>query len=361
MNQFLCIAFAFSISTAAAMAMDVIKIDSAQPECSSLFFCDGQFKLGAEWLYWQAEEQNLSPAFTVNGNSDPNSRNFLKTQTHVIEPDFRYSSGYRTNIGYIFPNAWEINAIYTRFPTHAKPKLIEANLPVGIGPYKHIEPNQSILVLEQMNDLLGDLNGVENVEYLTLDLHWKLILNQVDLDFARTIYLNDSISIRPHSGIRWLWYHDTETAIFTGRPIIPTVPSSFTSDVQLKNKFWGYGIEAGVWADWQMGCGLSLIGHWGGSILYSTFTVKESTLITTIIEESEITTTENTINIRNKIHTATPTMDYFLGLQYEDTVCDLTYQFQVGFEQHVYFNTNRFSQNGNFSTQGLTLSLIVAF
>jgi hypothetical protein len=67
------------------------------------------------------------------------------------------------------------------------------------------------------------------------------------------------------------------------------------------------------------------------------------------------------INDSEKFFTATPSVDYFVGLQYADTMCDMIVKARLGWEQHVLFDTNRMLFAGNLSTQGLTLGLDVGF
>ena len=62
------------------------------------------------------------------------------------------------------------------------------------------------------------------------------------------------------------------------------------------------------------------------------------------------------INLHDHITTATPTVDYFIGLQFADQLCDLSFAVRCGWEQHVIFDTNRIFGNGNLSAQGLTLA-----
>lgn len=339
--------------------------------CCNTSYCDGKFKVGAEWLYWKGEQDNMVLAQTVAGSSDNTTPAFLLSDTCDVQSNYKYTNGFRINVGYELPcNGWEANVIYTNLPIHAQSKTINAITPTnaqnpGSGPYFIIEPNTFYLILQQLNEALR-LALPSNSDFQTFQQKWNLNLNQVDLDIGRTICFNDCISIRPHAGFRALWYTDKQRAVFTGTSSFGTEDpptSTFESNVSFKDKFTGYGVEAGLWGTWQIGGGVSLIGHFGGSILYSKFVLNEdieSVVVNTFTEEPSETIPFTTA-FTDTNHAATPTVDYFLGLEYADVMCDMSFAIRAGWEQHVYFETNRFFQAGNLSTQGLTLGLEVGF
>ncbi len=356
--------------------------------CCETSCCDGKFKLGAEWLYWKGEQDNMALAQTETGNSDPTSPDFLDTDVMRINPNYKYSNGFRITAGYELPcNCWEVDLIYTNLPIHAKSSLVAASNPLNnddfgapiVGPFTVIQPNPYYFVLNQMNSALGDAVS-SFVDYQTFQEKWQLNFNQFDVDIGRTICFNECISIRPHVGFRAAWYTDKQNAVFTGTstdPFDSEFSSIFEADAKFRNQFTGYGVEAGLWAFWQIGCGLSFVGHFGGSILYAKYTINEDVeSVVTVTDNgatppppppaprtqavsttvSNISTTFHDVN-----HVATPTMEYFFGLEYADTLCDMTFAIRGGWEQHVYFESNRFFQAGNLSMQGLTLGLEVGF
>ncbi len=348
-------------------------------DCCSTSLCDGRFKVGAEWLYWKGEQDDLSLVLTHSGTTNTTSPDLLTRKTCFVEPNFKYTNGFRVNLGYELPcNCWEANVIYTNLPIHASSSLLTAvpSTPNGNGggPFTLIEPNPVVAIFRQLSDLFANIGNVNQSfnggpSYQTFEQKWTLTFNQIDVDIAKTISCNDCISIKPHAGFRAIWYTDTQKATFTGalpnggRLGAPT--HAFTSDVDLKNTLKGYGIEAGLWGTWEIGCGLSLLGHFGGSILYAKYRLCEEiateVTTTTTVENPVVTVNNYTSDFHDNLHTATPGVDYFLGLQFADDMCDMSFVIRVGWEQHLYFDTNKIFQAGNLSTQGLSLGLEVGF
>lgn len=332
---------------------------------------DGKFTLGAEWLNWKAQLDNMSLARTEMGNLNPQSPDFFVNESHLIEANFKYTNGFRLTMGYQLPcESWEGNFIYTYLPTSAKSKPITAVNPTqsDIGPFLIIAPYGAALALEQLKGQLKEVLPF-NTDYQTFEQHWNLTINQVDLDIARPIFINDSISLRPHVGFRWLWFTDKQKGTFTGTSTPPPLlaqeeHATFKSDALFRSKFTGYGVESGVFATWFIYEGLSFLGHFGGAILYSKFSVNEVVDTTVVTYQPAGPTLINpfTTSIFDTIHTATPMIDYFIGIEYADEMCDIKFALFIGWEQHMYFKTNKISIfNGNLSTQGLTLGFEAGF
>lgn len=327
-------------------------------DCCEWSMFDGQVKVGADWLYWETRQDNMGLASLSNASviaANPNSLDL-----RVVEPKFKYTSGFRVNLGYELPcNCWEVNVIYTYMPTNSSSRHLFASTEDEI----YIIPG---------NGLTEAVSSIGAEDVLSFHQKWDLTINNIDVDFARTITFNECISIRPHAGFRSLWYSEKQSVFVTVDPSAtfnpnPLLPEFSNYDAVAKNKFTGYGVEAGLWGCWQVGCGFSIIGHFGGSVLYSKFDIcsfANETLVTssTVGEVTTPVITEiGTIAAHDCQKTATPTIDYFLGLQYADQMCDMSFAIRCGWEQHVIFNTNRISHNGNLSTQGLTLAFEVGF
>ena len=137
------------------------------------------------------------------------------------------------------------------------------------------------------------------------------------------------------------------------------VQSNLLAKGRFKEQFQGYGAEGGLWGDWQIGYGFSVIGHIGGSVLYTKTKIHER--ITQLPIDSQSVSEENSVHERSRIYSGTPTIDYFIGLQYVDCICDMHVSAKAGWEQQILFNANQFATTGNLATQGLTLGLDVAF
>ena len=95
-----------------------IAADSCYPTSASYCdwsFCDGKITLGADWLYWQVQEDglNLGTAETAT----PNFGLATDLDKHNTNPKFQYENGYRVNIGYELPcDSWDLDIAYTYMP-----------------------------------------------------------------------------------------------------------------------------------------------------------------------------------------------------------------------------------------------------
>ncbi|MEI8125052.1 MAG: Lpg1974 family pore-forming outer membrane protein [Parachlamydiaceae bacterium] len=328
-----------------------IAADSCYPTSASYCdwsFCDGKITLGADWLYWQVQEDglNLGTAETAT----PNFGLATDLDKHNTNPKFQYENGYRVNIGYELPcDSWDLDIAYTYMPASARtPNFSSDDTTTG----QFFVNSDSFPILDDF-DNSGIAQGFSG--------KWDANLNCVDVDMGRTVCFGECLKIRPHIGFRAAWMDQKLYAnLFVNVDTTETVDNL----AKMKETFTGYGVEGGLWGDWQLGCGFSVIGHVGGSILYSEFNIHQSSLIvtTTGIGSDDVIVAETTSRLSETIHTGTPTMDYFVGLQYDDCFCDMLFSMVAGWEQHIIFDANRLSTHrGNLVTQGLTLGMQVGF
>jgi Legionella pneumophila major outer membrane protein precursor len=313
-------------------------------DCCEWSVLDGKMTFGADWLYWKVRQDGILPG-RIFANEIIDGEAF--TRTRGIHPDPKWNNGFKVYLGYELPcECWDVNVCYTYIPSR---------------------------------DRLVNFTGLENELFVSptgsfnfFASKWNLTLNNIDLDIGRTVCFGECLKIRPHVGFRATWFDQKfrsfgAAAVFGEDALTQT--SVFFDALSTKQRFQGYGAEAGLWADYKLSCGLSLIGHFGGSILYSKFNVRDreafgfinqTTPITSEIVNAELNIINATIG-RDSLFSATPSLDYFIGLQYADTLVDILYKVHVGWEQHVLFDTNRFLSAGNLSGQGLTLGLEVGF
>jgi len=325
-----------------AASANAVDCYPCQPTCCEWSLCDGKVIVGADYLWWKTEQDGLSFGSTTvagsqsisaggTGSSSSSSGSSVvvdATFTTNERPSFEFDSGYRVYAGYEFPcDQWELGVSYTYVPTSTNRRTLTASETVVIDA------------------------GI--IPVLSVTGKWNANLNMVDVDVARTLKFGECFRLRPHVGFRAVWgdqkFHST---------ILTAATTGNESVFHFNQKNHAYGIEGGVFADWNFGCGLSLIGHLGGSILYNNIKVSDRIDTATV---AATTTFTGSTTIHDTIHTATPTLDYFIGLNYGDSMCDFSYNLYVGYEAHVFFDYGRLFAAGNYSTQGLTAGLNVGF
>ena len=364
-----------------------------EPEnCCASSFCEGKMTAGAEWLYWKTTQDNmalgrLDTFAAAAANPDETAPDAV---TNLVgagitsvqqEPKYNYTNGFRVNIGYELPaDKWDTRVTYTYMPTNAHYSSI------AIGP-------QTVAATPVLgDDYVAQSGFTRNNDLLPPDLipnqgaagdplfadtqaysaKWNGAFNNIDFDLGRTVAFSECFKLRPHIGFRAAWFDQNlkfkDTYSFKDDAVAnATMNTTVTNAYSAKEKFTGYGVETGLFSEWNLGYGLTLVGHLGGSILYSEFKVKAEQSSVQVINTipaaaGTVSTFTGTFEFKDTIHTGTPTVDYFVGLKYSDTTCDMMYSAIIGWEEHIIFNANRLNTvAGNLSTQGLTLGLQLDF
>ncbi len=318
------VAVGFCASLANAQECDPM----LQPVCSECPPCGGKINVGAEYLYWKSGQKDLLTVET-EANSTDLSQNF---RTHTI--DFQYESGYRVLASYELPcNQWQIGATYTYAPGKGDLKL----------------------------STKADQTPIDFL-YSTYQSKWESTFSYFDLDLARSYTLCECVIVRPHMGFRAIWGDQKRhSKNLLAEPFpIEGFPDQNSLPDNNKQEFTGYGIEAGVWGDWNVTRHISIIGHVGGSIVHTKLKYHTLESIGTV---NGTFTPSSEFHTREVDHQAIPSLDLFLGLRYADTICNWDYSVYAGWESHVWFDLGNveLSNGGNFSTEGLTVGIDIGF
>lgn len=320
--------------------------------CCEWSCCDGKFVVGADWLYWKTE-QDCAVGTIVKFEEFDNEFEGIAVKGDVKTWNQKYDNGFRVYAGYELPcDCWDIGVAYTYMPTNAKIRSFESDDPFS---------SLGDVFVTDITDLQAiALEREELQEFDFFSAKWNNNINWIDVDLGRTICLCECFKFRPHAGFRAAWM-DQKFRSFAVQSLGQYENTSFAT--RIKQTFNGYGLQGGLWGEWELGgCGLSVIGHVGGSLMAAKFKIEEKSIIT---EQSSVDSFFlHPILGHDSFWTATPTFDYFLGLRYEDCFCDMSFSAHIGWEQHLFFNMNRLFDdcgNGNLSTQGLTLGLDVGF
>lgn len=332
--------------------------------CCEWNMCDGKFNVGADWLYWKTEQDNMLIGTIVDGNFG-NGKEARVFEGHNKRPNYKFDNGFRVWAGYQLPcDCWDVGVSYTYLPSSANIVSFHSDDVIDSNGGRNGDTVEFFSTYLSDFVLIRDVDGLNGNLYTDYHSKWNSTLNYIDVDVARTICLCECFKFRPHVGFRAAWM-DQKLRTLGSLPIPAEgeQPESTFATLSLqKQKFKGYGIEGGLWGEWDIGCGLSLIGHVGGSVLYSKFSVNQQYASVTYIDINQDPELNFAVDLHDSFWTATPTVDYFLGLNYANCFCDMIFNIHAGWEQHVFFDMNRLSCNGgNLSTQGLTVGVDVGF
>lgn len=317
-----------------------------------------QFYIDAEWLYWKATQDGLELGMITDVPFSLSSSSTALSTTSKgkdILLNYKWTNGYRVNVGYDVPcYDLELAATYSYLPSSAS---------VRVGHSAHTQYIETILFSGIIE--VGLLGDAANFPLNQLDADWDLRFTYADFDFARNICLGSCFSVKPHVGFRGLWTDQRLNVATLGTFVSRTSAQEVTGESKLNEKLRGYGVEAGLWANWQVGCGLSVIGHLGGALLYSHNHVSKSLsteLDRVSLPSNDLSVVTHQIFLKDKFWTTTPMADVFLGMQYAFCMLDTSIYIRAAWEQHVLFDVNQWSTGGgNLGLQGLTLGAGISF
>lgn len=297
--------------------------------------CDpGRFFVGAEWLYWKTEQSKME--FGANVDQVVTAAG-VDVTSKIIAPQFSYQSGVRALAGYeTADQEWAFTASFVYAPGKGRSTTFD-------------NPALMMDMVSVFNVNFPILTALQGTPLDTISGVWDVDNYYLDLDVLRNFSFCNKIQLSPHIGLRVLWSDQTFDLAGAGA----TAGVSFTS--RLKEQITGVGLEGGLWGTVDLVRGFSLVGHLGGSLLYSelrnsgSLAVDNGTLLN--------------VNYRYNTHQNLAMFDSLIGLQYITECYAKPITLFLGWEQHLIFETNQFSVNGggNMSLQGLTLGGAIAF
>ena len=295
---------------------------------------EGLFTLGGDWLYWTVEQEKME--FAVNVTASLVDETFT-INSDIIRPKFKEHSGYRIYADFVNPcRDWKIQAAYTHMPTSAGVRVSDNPLDVTMD------------FISLFNTNFPLLNIIAAATFDSVGGQWNAKINYLDIDAARIISLNDRFQITPHMGIRALWSNQ--------KFIIDGEATDLSFVANLKGKMSGIGIEGGLWGDVCIAEGFSLVGHIGGSLIYTKFRNHGT------FDGNDAGSLVH-IQYNDSMYKDIAMVDSFVGLRYATRLSQVGISLHVGWEQHIIFDTNQFSVSGdgNMTLQGLTLGGGVIF
>lgn len=303
-------------------------------------------------LYWNAHENGLF--YAIENDSATPSSNLAEAEVKNIHGKWNW--GFRVGAGYNMPHdGWDIRTTWLRFTDNAKKHARAEDADDAVFP-----------------TLASPFNRIANDETCQrAKAHWRFRLDQVDLDMGREFFVSKWLTLRPHGGLRTDWIHqklNTEYKNFAGT----ATPNEV--EVELKDRWWGIGLEAGLDTQWGLGGGWSVFGNMTAAIIYGFHHLdfdEENT------PASAVTTSSGKfIDLDNHYRISHPVLDIAMGLRWDNMFSDdrVHLGLQVGWEHHVYFSQNQFPNfvddvnlgkfvvnQGDLTLQGWTFSARLDF
>lgn len=162
----------------------------------------------------------------------------------------------------------------------------------------------------------------------------------INLEVGQTLIPSEQIGLRFFGGISNAYLREKVNAFYYGNVLTGEFAGPFTTDQTVTSNFTGIGPRIGMSADYQFGCGFSLLGEGAVSALVGSVHAKTNYLSTSQELLIQYSQAENAQFIKDQSLTQViPGFDTKLGLSYKYvTSNNIGLDVQAGFEAAVYVN-----------------------
>lgn len=312
----------------------------------------------ADFIYWTGRQDGVAYARTGLDGFDAAVAVGNASSGTTLTPGSKWSPGFKAGIGLnLGHDGWDTYLNYTWFHTsHSNVSTSTETNSKGIVPLwevatvGNVTSHDTFLVLDSFITV-GRASG-----------DWILHFNNFDLDLGRNFYVSQYLTFRPHAGLKGSWYNQHYKVNYSGfhNPDIADEVSSTQMD--MKQSFWGVGIRTGMDASWYFDKNWSLFGDTSLSALWGRFHTTREDYVTVLPS----LTTIKSINTAFNYHTVKPVLEFQLGLRYDYWFSDDEYHFgiEAAWEEQVWFNQNQYLElyqpygsHGDLVFQGFTLDL----
>ncbi len=264
-------------------------------------------------LYWNAHENGLQ----LGVKNEDSASNLSDSKALNIHG--KWNVGFRAGVGYNTPHdGWDLSLTWLRFTDNGR-KSFHAHGDEFVLPSR-IHPDDNILN--------GNSPGATRMKS-----NWRMRLDQLDLDLGREFFVSKWLTVRPHFGMRTDWIHQSLEVDYKN---FIQIAQPNKSEVELKDRWWGIGLEGGLDTQWGLGGGWSLFGDLSAAILYGFHDMDYKT--------KDSPSGQKYVDMDDTYRVSHPILDIEMGLRWDNMFCNDRYHLglQVGWEHHIYFSQNQF-------------------
>ncbi|MBI2743582.1 MAG: hypothetical protein HYX48_06670 [Chlamydiales bacterium] len=300
------------------------------------------FFLSGSFIYWQPIQENMQLGVVSKTSSQD------LVNGHEIDLDFDYKPGFKVGLGMNFSrDNWDTFIEYTWFRAteHVRKKLNPNNT------------QTTLLPAWQIPDFL-------NPKYSSGSEKWKLRMDLIDWDLAKSYKIGTKLCLRPFFGVRAALIDQKVKVDYVNVTSSALLISPSTS-IRQSSDSWGVGPRAGLSSHWKFCKNFRLFSSGEVDILFTQYDLKSS-------QTGDPTVANRYIVKKNDANYLRTHLELNLGLGWGSYFAsdryhvDLSagYGFQVFFDQNMFRNTSNTDAvgkgtwpNGNLYIQGLTTSL----
>ncbi len=320
--------------------------------------------VSGEYLYWKAVQDQMQYAMILPGgiqqiiqSIDPSGPVQIEEKLRIVDPSFKYNSGFRVALGYEIPcSNWDFQIAWTRL--HENVSSCVFNEDQGVIP----------LTLPA-SSIFGFITASSPADFAFGDSassRWKFEFDAIDAEVGRLFSFLGCLNFRPYIGVKAASIRQTQQVQFAGF-FVGDIPVGLRNTK--KNDFRGIGPSLGLDSTWEFYSGWSLSSGVSGAILCGEFDVHE---------KASVTVDPNFIHVdlkNSKKWRVRPTVAANIGIDWTTSFWD-SFQMMLGvsYEAQYWWNqwqvppsitgsivTGGASPQGDLSMQGLTARLAVLF
>lgn len=300
----------------------------------------------ADFLYWYANEDNLSPCMTVRGvgGAVPGSGLAQTVLAAVVANHLgtKWDPGFRAGLGYnTLHDGWDIDANYTWYQ-NSKHKGFSVPVFGSTAFPNNPAAGQLALLDPWINpDLIASIGPLfVYPEFDSVKSSWHLKFNQADLDLGRKFRLSEYMAMRIYAGVRGGWFTTRFNNAASSNAVFATTFTHNSFSDKFKTKVWGVGILTGIHPEWHFCKNFILFTNLDGALLWGKNKIQKKEDYTSLDS-----TGARTINFHNSslnsFFKMQAILDLVIGLRWEETWSrSVKTYLDFGWEHHIWFDDN---------------------
>lgn len=300
------------------------------------------FYIGADYLFWQASEDQLQYALKIPGGF-PKDGLIFASQIFTEEQTFKWNSGVRVKTMYFFCEDWDFRIIYTHFKKSSFTCTEES--PNGI----------LATTLFGLLDFGGVIGARANSNWF---LNFNTVNAELEYDDWYPVYF---MNVRPYIGVTWAKINQSQHINY-----FKLGSSELEVQVTRNNDFWSFGPRAGIDTKWYIWSDrLAIIGNMATALLHGTFNIDANYFLVNTTPPLSPTFFDSKKRLR-------PMMQMLLGIHWEQPLDKAIVEIGGGYEVQYWWNqwqvfpsgfgvVSSISGNGDLMVHGLVLHLGVQF
>lgn len=283
---------------------------------------DGGFIVGGSYIYWNARIDGLDFGQAVTGTGS--DTNHISIESKTLDLNFKWKSGFKVNVGYIF-SCWDqidINFIWTSLHSKAKHSF----------------------ALPEMISVSGGANQIKTGWFPLLlgpsaqsaAAQWRLKFDTIDGLIGKNFFLGRYFTLHPFAGLKGVWIRQNYNVQYLGaygdiqggNSVIVLNDNTLVT----RNNFKGVGFNIGLDAEWFVTCRWSIFSHLATSLIYGKFLISQDAsgllIIPNVFEGTTIHILES-VNMLDHPHKIRPNIDTQMGIRWQRRFCNDAYSLQI--------------------------------